>query len=84
MATTEIQRLQSDVKDADEKAEEAKDMASEANNAISTHEKLCALRYEGIQGDLKAIKKWGMIGLLLLGSLTKSDKLLEILKLAGG
>lgn len=57
--TAEMFALKQDIK-------EAKEVADDAQNAISTHEQLCALRYEGIAKELKEIKRWGSIGLLIL------------------
>lgn len=72
ITAAELFRLRNDIK-------EANDVADEAKNAISTHEQICALRYEGISKELSTIRKWGGWGLLMLASLMKSDKLQEIM-----
>lgn len=72
ITTAELFRLRNDIK-------EANDMADEAKNAISTHEQLCALRYEGIAKELKGIKRLAGWSLLVLASLTKSERLQELL-----
>lgn len=73
MPTAEILRLQQEDK-------EIREIAEEAKNSISTHEQLCALRYDAINKTLEQIKRVGVVGLLLIASLVKSDKLAEVLK----
>lgn len=49
---------------------EAKSMATEAADAVESHEKICAIRYAHIQADLtdiKGILKW--CGISIIGAL---------------
>jgi len=76
VTSAEMFALKQDIK-------EANNVAVEAQNAISTHEQLCALRYEGIAKELKDIKRIVAVGALIMAGLMKSEKFAEIIKMIG-
>lgn len=59
---------------------EIREIAEEAKNSISTHEQLCALRYQAINNSLSQLKLWIRIGVIVLACLMKSERLMEIIR----
>lgn len=90
----EFKRMTSDLNKVQILAERADEKADMANNSISKHEEICAVRYESITkqlanipniyGEIKALSRWVYIGVGICTAIVFFGEMAGLIHKIGG